>query len=233
MQRYRGKVYAWDVVNEPISDTTNATYRETIWTHKLGEESVAKALTYAREADPVPKLYINDYDIEGINAKSNSLYEVVKSLKRDGVPLDAIGFQSHITLGQVPSTMKENMQRFVDLGLDVAITELDINLRGPANATALAQQAKDYHSVVSACLEIERCVSVTVWVFRMIIAGFLMGRSYHGTRIRVQNQLSSLLQMLSEAGDPITSVGRHSNIQGQAESDEKIEERTDNAWIGV
>ncbi|EEB92716.1 hypothetical protein MPER_08735, partial [Moniliophthora perniciosa FA553] len=180
MNRYRGRVYAWDVVNEPISDTPNATFRETIWTHKLGEESVAKALTYARQADPVPKLYINDYDIEGINAKSNSLYEVVKSLKKDGksrepsrhqfadwddegVPLDAIGFQAHITLGQVPSTLRENLQRFVDLDLDVAITELDINLRGPANDTALAQQAEDYHSVVSACLSIERCVSVTIW----------------------------------------------------------------------
>ncbi|KAK7054360.1 hypothetical protein VNI00_003554 [Paramarasmius palmivorus] len=160
MDRYRGKVYAWDVVNEPISDTPNATFRETIWTHKFGEASVAKALTYAREADPVPKLYINDYDIEGINAKSNSLYEVAKSLKRDGVPLDAIGFQAHLTLGQVPSTLRENLQRFVDLDLDVAITELDINMRGPPNATALAQQAEDYHSVVSACVSIERC---TIW----------------------------------------------------------------------
>ncbi|KAK7054385.1 hypothetical protein VNI00_003579 [Paramarasmius palmivorus] len=163
MDRYRGKIYAYDVVNEPISDTPNATFRETIWTHKLGEESVAKALTYARQADPVPKLYINDYDIEGINAKSNSLYEVAKSLKKDGVPLDAIGFQAHITLGQVPSTFRENLQRFVDLDLDVAITELDINMRGPPNATALAQQAEDYHSVVSTCMSIERCVSVTIW----------------------------------------------------------------------
>ncbi|KAF5344421.1 hypothetical protein D9758_015476 [Tetrapyrgos nigripes] len=163
MQHYKGRVYAWDVVNEPISDDPNATFRDDIWTHKLGQESVAKALTYAREADPVPKLYINDYNIEGINAKSNSLYEVVKSLKQDGIPLDAIGFQSHITLGQVPSSMQENLQRFVDLDLDVAITELDINLLGPANETALAQQAEDYHSVVSTCMEIERCVSVTVW----------------------------------------------------------------------
>jgi len=76
-----------------------------------------------------------------------------------------------------------------------------------------------------------------------------MGRSYHGTRIRVQNQLSSLLQMLSEAGDPISVILvvfnkfdidinlvalRELLWEGiQAESDEKIEERTDNAWIGV
>lgn len=68
-----------------------------------------------------------------------------------------------MTLGQVPPTLQANLQRFADLGLDVAITELDINMRGPSNATALAQQAKDYYQVVDACVQTKRCVSVTVW----------------------------------------------------------------------
>jgi hypothetical protein len=125
-----------------------------------------------------------------------------------GIPLDGIGFQAHITLGQVPSTMQENLQRFVDLDLDVAITELDINLLGSANATALAQQARDYHSVISACLAIERCVSVVstsrrtsvIKLNRIIdgvlrpcgasqttIVGYPMARSCHGMRIKIQN----------------------------------------------
>ena len=103
---------------------------------------------------------INDYGIESINSKSDTLYEVVKGFIADGVPIDAIGFQCHFTLGQIPTDLEANLQRFAALGLDVAVTELDINLRGPANATALAQQAKDYWSVVHACVSTQRCVSV-------------------------------------------------------------------------
>ncbi|KAG7091702.1 hypothetical protein E1B28_008105 [Marasmius oreades] len=163
MNHYRGKLYAWDVINELISDTPNATFKDIIWTRKFGEEAMPKALVYARQADPQPRLYINDYGIEGINGKSNTLFEVVKSFKEDGILLDGIGFQCHLTLGQVPPDLQENLQRFADLDLDVAITELDINLRGPANDTALAQQAKDYEEIVNACVAVKRCVSVTVW----------------------------------------------------------------------
>ncbi|EJC99117.1 uncharacterized protein FOMMEDRAFT_142779 [Fomitiporia mediterranea MF3/22] len=164
MDHYRGKLYAWDVINEMISDNTpNETFKDNIWTQKFGEEAMPKALTYARAVDSQPKLYINDYGIEGINSKSDTLYSVVQSFMNDGVPIDAIGFQCHFTLGQIPDTLAENLQRFAALGLDVAITELDINLRGPANATALAQQARDYWTVVNACVQTKRCVSVTVW----------------------------------------------------------------------
>ncbi len=83
----------------------------------------------------------------------------MSSFLADGVPVDAIGFQCHFTLGQIPDTLQENLQRFADLGLDVAITELDINLMGPSNATALEQQAKDYWTVVNACVQTKRCVS--------------------------------------------------------------------------
>jgi hypothetical protein len=103
---------------------------------------------------------INDYGIEGIGTKSDTLYNVTKGFLADGVPLDAIGFQCHFTLGQVPSTLQANLQRFADLGLDVAITELDINIPGAKNATAFEQQAKDYWTVVNACVSTNRCVSV-------------------------------------------------------------------------
>ena len=75
------------------------------------------------------------------------------------------GFQCHLSVGQVPNTLQQNLQRFADLGLDVAITELDINIHGPtSNATALAQQAEDFYTVVSACKAVSRCVSVvSLW----------------------------------------------------------------------
>lgn len=114
-------------------------------------------------------LSINDYGIEGINSKSDTMYNVVKGFMADGVPVDAIGFQCHFTLGQVPDTLAQNLKRFSDLGLDVAITELDINIGGPANETDLEQQARDYWTVVDACVQTERCVSVVSSLHAMIL----------------------------------------------------------------
>lgn len=107
-----------------------------------------------------PSYSVNDYGAEGIGSKSNALYSVVSGFVKDGVPIDAVGFQCHFGLGQVPDTLQQNLQRFADLGLDVAITELDINIGGPANATTLALQAQDYWKVVTACKNVNRCVSV-------------------------------------------------------------------------
>jgi GH35 family endo-1,4-beta-xylanase len=102
----------------------------------------------------------NDYRIEGINNKSNTLYELVKGYLRDGVPIDGVGFQAHFGLGVIPQDIAQNLKRFTDLGLEVTITELDINMRAPANQTNLIQQAKDYYQVVSACVAVPKCTGV-------------------------------------------------------------------------
>ncbi|PAV15528.1 glycosyl hydrolase family 10 [Pyrrhoderma noxium] len=163
LDHYRGKLYAFDIVNEMISDNDNETYKDNIWSSAFGDDAIPRALKYAREVDSKLNLYINDYGTEGVNIKSNKLYAVVQSLLANNVPLNGIGFQCHFTLGQVPDTLVTNLQRFADLGLDVAITELDINMRGPSNETALQQQARDYWSVVNACTKVDRCVSLTTW----------------------------------------------------------------------
>ncbi|WP_405014015.1 endo-1,4-beta-xylanase [Kitasatospora sp. NBC_01539] len=159
--RYAGKVYAWDVVNEAFND--DGTRRTSLWQTNLGDSWIADSFTAARAADPTAKLYINDYNTDGINAKSTALYNLVKSLKQQGVPIDGVGFQAHLILGQVPSDLKANLQRFADLGVDVAITELDIRMQTPSNATTLAAQASDYGKVITACRGVTRCVGVTVW----------------------------------------------------------------------
>ncbi|MFE7975386.1 endo-1,4-beta-xylanase [Streptomyces shenzhenensis] len=161
--RYQGKIAAWDVVNEPFNE--DGTYRSTLWYNGLGMDYIADALTWARAADPAAELYINDYNVEGVNAKSTALYNLVKSLKQQGVPIDGVGLQAHLILGQVPSTLQQNIQRFADLGVDVAITELDIRMALPADSAKLAQQAADYTSVVAACAAVARCVNLTVWGF--------------------------------------------------------------------
>jgi endo-1,4-beta-xylanase len=161
--RYKGRLAAWDVVNEPFNE--DGTYRQTLWYNGLGTGYIAQALTAARAADPAAKLYINDYNVEGVNAKSTALYNLVKSLKQQGVPIDGVGLQAHLIVGQVPSTLQQNIQRFADLGVDVAITELDIRMTLPSDSAKLTQQAADYKAVMNACVAVTRCVGATVWGF--------------------------------------------------------------------
>ncbi len=164
MGRYKGKIYAWDVVNEPFAD--DGTMRDTIWSSGIGPEYIADALKWARATDPAAKLYINDYDIEGINAKSDAMYDLVKSLKAQGVPIDGVGFQGHLDLQYgFPTDWAENMRRFTDLGLEVAITELDVRLTLPATDANLAKQADYYKQAADACVSVPACVGITVWGF--------------------------------------------------------------------
>ncbi len=158
---YRGKVYAWDVVNEPFNE--DGSLRQDVFYKAMGTNYIADALRAAHAADPNAKLYLNDYNIEGQNAKSNGMYSLAQSLLSQGVPLNGIGLESHFIVGQVPSSLQANMQRFAALGLDVAITELDDRIQLPASSSALQQQATDYGNVVKACLAISRCVGVSQW----------------------------------------------------------------------
>jgi endo-1,4-beta-xylanase len=164
MGRYAGKIYAWDVVNEVFN--ADGTRRVDLWQTTIGDEYIADAFKWARAADPAAKLYINDYDVEGINPKSDALYNLVKTLKSQGVPIDGVGIQAHYDASiPFPTDIAENMKRFADLGLDVAITELDVRIDTPSDAAELAQQADYYGQTVSACVALPRCVGITVWGF--------------------------------------------------------------------
>jgi endo-1,4-beta-xylanase len=160
---YKGEVYSWDVVNEPFND--DGTFRQDVFYNAFGggEQYIADAIRTAHAADPNAKLYINDYNIEGTGTKSNAMFSLAQTLLQQGVPLNGIGFESHFILGQVPSTMQANMQRFANLGLDVAVTELDDRIQLPASTANLQQQASDYSAVVTDCLNVTRCVGVTQW----------------------------------------------------------------------
>lgn len=91
------------------------------------------------------------------------MVNLVKSLIAQGVPIDGIGIQGHLIVGSVPSTIKANIQQFVDLGVEVAITELDIRMTLPVTDALLAQQKKDYQTVIAACRAVTRCIGVTIW----------------------------------------------------------------------
>jgi endo-1,4-beta-xylanase len=159
--RYRGAITAWDVVNEPFAD--DGEWRKSIWYEAMGPDYVALALKAARAADPDAKLYINDYGVETTGPKMRALHDLVASLKHDGVPIDGVGLQSHFVAGSAPADLQDVMQQFAALGVDVAVTELDLRIRLPANFKSRAAQAGDYASVIRACRSTERCVGVTTW----------------------------------------------------------------------
>ncbi len=161
VSHFKGECYAWDVVNEPFN--SDGSFVADPFFNAMGSGYIADALRTAHAADPNAKLYLNDFGIEGENAKSNAMFSLAQSLLAQGVPLSGIGFESHFILGQVPSDMEANMQRFANLGLDVAVTELDDRITLPATSANLAQQATEFASVVKDCLGVSRCVGVTQW----------------------------------------------------------------------
>ncbi|KAF9036209.1 glycoside hydrolase superfamily [Panaeolus papilionaceus] len=152
---------AWDVVNEIFNE--DGTFRRSVFYNTLGESFVEIAFRAARAADPNAKLYINDYNTDSTNAKSAGLLNLVKKLKARGVPIDGIGVQAHLIVGQVPSTFQANLQQFASAGVEVAITELDIRMRTPAMQADLAQQQRDYQTVFAACKRVPACVGIQVW----------------------------------------------------------------------
>lgn len=160
---YRGQVYSWDVINEPFND--DGTWRADMFFNITGTSYIATALRAARAADPRAKLYINDYNLEFASGKFTAMLNLAKSLRAEGVPLDGIGFQGHLIVGSFPTQWASNMAQITALGLEVAITELDIRMILPATDALLQQQKEDYQSAVSACHSVPGCIGVTVWDF--------------------------------------------------------------------
>ena len=140
--RWRGKILAWDVVNEAIEK--DGTFRKTYWKDNVGQDYIDLAFRKAHEVDPKAKLVYNDYGIEGRGPKADAAYELVKGMKQRGVPIDAIGFQCHWEVGKHPAVeeIRANIKRFGDLGLEVWITELDLRVKMPATAEELAETGR-------------------------------------------------------------------------------------------
>ncbi|MEV4757058.1 endo-1,4-beta-xylanase [Micromonospora sp. NPDC049559] len=160
---WRGRIDSWDVVNEPLGN--GAGLRDSVWLRGLGPGYIADSFRWAREADPDAKLFINDFDVEGVNAKSDYLYQLVKELRAQGVPIDGVGFQTHVARASLPESFEANLRRFADLGVEVAITELDVRLPLPPTQQQLETQAGIYARVLRACLAVTACRSVTTWGF--------------------------------------------------------------------
>ncbi|HMC75519.1 MAG TPA: endo-1,4-beta-xylanase [Vicinamibacterales bacterium] len=167
-EHFRGRVVAWDVVNEAIADDS-AGLRDTVFRQKLGDQYIADAFRLARQADPQALLYYNDYGGEGLSGKSDRIYSLVQGLRAQGVPIDGVGLQMHVTATGAPSdaSIAANIRRLTGLGLSVNISEMDVRIRDVPGTTParLDVQKAVYKSIVGLCVAEPRCDGVTFWGF--------------------------------------------------------------------
>ncbi|WP_181789160.1 endo-1,4-beta-xylanase [Streptomyces phytophilus] len=157
MSHYKGKITQWDVVNEAFADGSTGARRDSNL-QRTGNDWIEVAFRTARAADPAAKLCYNDYNIENWTwAKTQAVYAMVRDFKQRGVPIDCVGFQSHFNSGSpYNSNFRTTLQSFAALGVDVAITELDIQGASPTT----------YADVTNDCLAVARCLGITVWGVR-------------------------------------------------------------------
>lgn len=126
VSRYKGKIYAWDVVNEAIEE--DGSYRQSQWYKIIGEEYIAKAFQYAHEADPDAILFYNDYNTEKA-AKRDGILKLVKKLKDEKIPVHAVGLQGHWSLwGPSAEEIAKSIGIFSKAGFKVQVTELDVSV---------------------------------------------------------------------------------------------------------
>lgn len=157
--RYKGKVKAWDVVNEIFADngtlrTGSSVNDQFYWYPVLGRSYIANAFTYASQADPSALLFINDYNLELSTVKLDSLIAMVNELRSQNVPIHGIGTQMHISINTSNASIDNMFIKLAATGLKVHVSELDIRIN-PSNSNpfsptdALYQQQADKFKYVA------------------------------------------------------------------------------------
>jgi endo-1,4-beta-xylanase len=171
--RYRGRIYAWDVVNEALRDSlpvgadVEGTLRPNFWFRGIGPEYIELAFRWAHEADPGALLFYNEAGAEALGPRSDAVYALVRRLLERGVPLHGVGLQMHLAAQAPPDTasVAANMRRLAALGLEIQVTEMDVALAkaGGTPDEQLAQQAAIYRDVLRTCLSVTRCTAFVMW----------------------------------------------------------------------
>lgn len=175
MGRYRGQIFAWDVVNEALDETGNL--RSSLWYDQpgigyasQGTAYIEQALRWAHECDPDALLFYNDGGGEAVNTKSDAIYAMLLEFRKRNVPIDGVGLQMHLELDADVSSIARNIQRFSESKFQVHITEADVSLpvdrnRRVLNAGDLERQSLVYGAVLTACLNRPRCTVFQTWGF--------------------------------------------------------------------
>ena len=126
--RYKGRIKMWDVVNEALADPDDEYLRDIEWNNILGEEFLVKAFQYAKQADPDALLIYNDYRCDH-PGKLKKLVRLVKSVREQGGPIDALGLQAHYEYGMIPyQGIETAMAEMRKLGVKIVFSELDMDV---------------------------------------------------------------------------------------------------------
>jgi endo-1,4-beta-xylanase len=140
--RYKGRVNGWDVVNEAIED--DGSFRKSKFYEIIGEDYIRLAFEFAREADPEAELYYNDYSMSK-EGKRDAVVKMVRNLQSQGVKIDGIGMQGHMTM-DFPTLEEEekSIVAFSETGVKVMITELDLTVLPSPGTKVSADVALSY-----------------------------------------------------------------------------------------
>ena len=161
---FRGKIFAWDVVNEAFDELQPGKLRSTIWRDQPGiglagngSSYIERCFRWAHEADPQALLFYNAAGAEVVNPKSDAIYAMVRDFRQRRIPIDGAGFPMHIEqLRADVASISANIKRFTALGVEVHITEMDVALPVGPNRNPrfedLQLQADIYREVATACL---------------------------------------------------------------------------------
>jgi len=126
MERYKGKIHSWDVVNESV--TPEDGYRKSKWFEIMGPEFMEHAFHMAHEIDPACHLIYNDYGMDDAKRR-DFIVELIRKYKRQGVPIHGIGLQGHLNLDTPDLTeWEKSIEAFAAEGMRVHITELDLDV---------------------------------------------------------------------------------------------------------
>jgi endo-1,4-beta-xylanase len=166
MTHFRGRVSAWDVVNEALNE--DGSRRDCLWKRVIGDDWVEQAFHFARRADPAAKLFYNEIRADVPNSKYEATVNLVRDLRERGVPVDGVGLQFHLT-DRMPTQaqVEDAIRRLGDLGVEVHISELDVPVwyLGSTLERKLARQAEVYRAVAAACNAQPACFRITTWGF--------------------------------------------------------------------
>ncbi|MFI0446503.1 endo-1,4-beta-xylanase [Actinomadura sp. 6N118] len=154
MTRYAGKMDRWDVATEIFSTFGGTGLEKNYFYRVLGPDYVAEAFRIAHAANPKAKLFLNESLVEYYPAKRQELYDLVADLVRRGVPISGVGLETHLTFSPPePGVITDIVKSYKALGLQVAITEMDVHLTPLPNNGEYGNQAEIYGNIVNEALD--------------------------------------------------------------------------------
>lgn len=208
---YKGKILEWDVVNEAVADGSTS-LRSSFWQQRIGNDFIDSAFVFAHRADPNAILIYNDYGAENMGTKSNGVYNLVKRLKDNKIPIHGVGLQCHFNGSSLQKAdIDRNIKRIGELGLRVAITELDI--------VDASHSTRPWTDLMDVCMENVNCTTFMTWGVYDAASWRANGGTcnclIYDTQMRAKEIHGALLASLAKA-DPAIAAAR--KIYGQGTS---------------